>query len=263
VHEFYVKRPSAIHQIDARVKLIFILVFIIFAGLLPDEAWAAYILDLSLILSLALASQVGYRVVFKRSLLVLPILLAALPLIFFGPKPHISIELVHDIELNISQPGSTRFLAITVKSWLCIQAAVLLAATTQFTDIVTAMKQLRVPVIFTSIIDLMWRYLFIMIEEAQCLLRARSSRSAHDHRSPFNLRFLIWQARMTGGMAGSLFLRSLERSDRVYAAMLSRGYCGELLPAERLPLSKENWKILGGGIWVAGLIFLIGLLAGG
>ncbi len=243
--------------------MIFILVFIIFVGLLPEGAWAAYILDLSLILSLTLTSRIGVNLVLKRSLLTLPFILAALPLIFWDPQPQISIVLIRDIEIYLSQTGCLRFLAITVKSWLCIQAAVLLTASTQFSEIVTAMKQLRVPIIITSIIELMWRYLFIIIDEAQCLTQARLSRSANDHFPSFNLRFHIWQARVTGGMAGSLFLRSLERSDRVYAAMLSRGYSGDLLPTEQLPLSKGNWKILGVGLFAAGLILLIGLLTGG
>lgn len=263
MHEFYINKPSVVHQIDARVKLIFTLGFIISVGLLPEEAWAAYILNLYLILSISLASHVGYGLVLKRSLLALPFILAAAPLIYTGPLPHIPIVVGEDVMIHLSPTGSIRFLAITAKSWLCIQAAVLLVATTQFTEIVTAMKQMQVPAVFTSIIDLMWRYLFVIVEEAQRLMRARLSRSSDADHATHTLRFIFWQARVTGGMAGSLFLRSLERSDRVYAAMLSRGYSGELLPYERVPLSKKNWKILGGGLCTVMLILMIGLLVGG
>ena len=40
---------------------------------------------------------------------------------------------------------------------------------------------------------------------------------------------MAWRARVAGNMAGQLFLRSYERSDRVYNAMLARGYAGHLM----------------------------------
>ena len=200
---------------DARVKLVFTLVFIIFVGLLPEKAWAAYILDFSLVVSIALISQIGYSLVLKRSLIALPFILAALPLIFTGPLPYLPIALEVGVNLHLSVPGCLRFLAIAAKSWICVQAAIVLAATTQFTAIVTAMKQMHVSVIFTSIIDLMWRYLFVIVEEAQRLMRARSSRSAVAFHSRHTPRFLFWQARVTGGMAGEDYINAKIKAELV------------------------------------------------
>jgi len=263
VHEFFVTRQSVIHRADARVKLLLTLVFIIFISLLPARSWAAFLLYLSLIISLAILSSVGYRQVLKRSLFALPFILAAVPLIFLGPLPHINIPLAAGMNLNVSPAGSMRFLGIALKSWLCVQAAVILVATTQFSDIVTAMKQLHVPPVLTSIVGLMWRYLFVIVDEGQRLMRARLSRSAVSIHSGFSIRKLFWQAKVTGGMAGSLFLRSLERSERVYAAMVSRGYNVGLTTNERSPLSKQSWQVLGGGCLVALIILLFASLIGG
>ncbi len=107
----------------------------------------------------------------------------------------------------------------------------------------------------------MWRYLFVISDEAARLLRARSSRSGSSSRGAGGS--LLWRARVTGGMAGSLFLRSLERSDRVYAAMISRGYTGEPASAPSAPLTRsERWILALGAILLVILWFFAALSAG-
>jgi len=91
----------------------------------------------------------------------------------------------------------------------------------------------------------MWRYLFVLVDEAFRLMRARASRSGKSDRpNTKSGGSLSWRARVVGGMAGNLFLRGLERSDRIYMAMVSRGYDGE---ARSLPLpgiQPAQWVIL-------------------
>jgi cobalt/nickel transport system permease protein len=64
-------------------------------------------------------------------------------------------------------------------------------------------------------------------------------------------------------MAGNLFLRSLERSDRIYVAMLSRGYDGEVrtIPLSKLTLS--NWAMMIAGGVVLGLLLILSFLSTG
>ena len=108
-----------------------------------------------------------------------------------------------------------------------MQAAIILAAATPFSDLLYGLQQLKVPKTLIAIIGLMWRYLFLISDEVTRMIRARKSRSTARQGPRLAGGSLWWRARVTGGMAGSLFLRSIERSDRVYAAMLSRGYNGE------------------------------------
>ncbi len=75
----------------------------------------------------------------------------------------------------------------------------------------------------------MWRYLFVLADEALRLLRARQARSGQTDRPGLKPGgSLSWRGRVAGGMAGSLFLRAFERSDRIYMAMVARGYDGEV-----------------------------------
>jgi cobalt/nickel transport system permease protein len=261
--ELYSHRKSVIHSMDARVKLILALAFIIFISLTPVAAWPAYILFLTVAISMAMLSHLGIWFVMKRSLIALPFTLAAIPLLFTKPEPDFFLQIFPGAQLSLSIEGTLRFASIALKSWISVQAAILLAATTRFPDLLTALKQLRIPYLLVAIIGLMWRYLFVIIDEATTLINARASRSASLLETKRTGGTILWRANVTGGMAGTLFLRSIERSDRVYSAMLSRGYTGELPAGEKKSLSKCNLQMIFLGMCLIIFIWFVGIFTGG
>jgi cobalt/nickel transport system permease protein len=260
--ELYQEKESPIHTIHARVKIIFTLVFILALNLSPANAWPAFILFFSLLVSLTLLSRIGLGFVLKRALLALPFVLSAIPLVFWGPQPLHQVHLLDGLYVSISPAGVGKCISITIKAWLSVQVAVLLTATTSFSDLISGLRQLHMPAILISIIELMWRYLFVMVDEVNRLIRARNSRSSKNDRYTHSGGSVFWRARVTGNMAGSLFLRSIERSERVYAAMLSRGYNGEPLADQIVKLSKTDWMISSLSTLVLILVFFIGILTG-
>ncbi len=245
------------------MKTILTLAFVLFLSLTPFRAWPAYILFLAAILSISLLSRLGLRFVLWRSFLVVPFILAALPLIFTGPPPRVALQLLQGFDVIYSPEGLGRFVSIVVRSWISVQAAILLAATTRFPDLLLAFQHLKVPSLFIAIVGLMWRYMFVISDEATRMLRARTSRSADLPNARHAGGTIRWRARVAGGMAGSLFLRSIERSDRVYSAMLSRGYNGEAPRGDATPLSSRDWQTLILGFCLLALLWMLGLLTGG
>jgi cobalt/nickel transport system permease protein len=257
----YHQRDSLIHRLDPRIKLVLTVAFILTNTLLPTGAWPVYILLLAIVLSAELASELGIGFVLKRSALAMPFILAAIPLIFTISGKVIFNLSIGPWTLAATYPGVERFLSITIKSWLSIQAAILLAATTSFPDLLVAMRALHVPRMLVSIFGLMWRYLFVLIDEATRLMRARTARSGQvDQPGAKAGNSFQWRARVTGGMAGSLFLRAFERSDRIYMAMLARGYDGEArsLPLERL--NPAEWIVLVSILSIFGLLLAFAVL---
>jgi cobalt/nickel transport system permease protein len=263
LQELYQSRDSMLHALDARVKVLFTLAFIVSLSLSPHGAWPAYVLFFTLVLSMTMISRLGAPVVFKRSLLALPFMLAALPLVFTGPAPRYPLDWFPAVSLQYSPAGLERFASIAIKSWISVQAAILLSATTPFPDLLAALRQLGVPRLLVAVTGLMWRYLFVMIEEATRLLRARSSRSAVPVPGMRTGGSLRWRARVTGGMAGSLFLRSLERSDRVYAAMLARGYNGDPPSFAPAPLTNADRRVLLSGASILAALLFFAFVTGG
>ena len=253
----YKPRPSLVHALDPRVKLVLSIAFILTCALTPPGAWPVFILLFALLLAVEIISELGVGYVLKRSLLAFPFVLAALPLIFILPgTPLVSFGL-GGVSLMVSLEGFERFLGIAVKSWLSLQAAIILSASVPFPDLLLAMRAVRVPRLLVAIVALMWRYLFVLADEALRLMRARLARSGQSDQP--GLRpggSLAWRARVAGGMAGSLFLRALERSDRIYMAMLGRGYDGDVRSLPRPPIGLASWLVFG-----LGLLILVALLA--
>jgi cobalt/nickel transport system permease protein len=149
------------------------------------------------------------------------------------------------VALTISGDGLRQFTTIALKSWVSVQAALLLAFTTPFHELVDGLRQLRLPRIMVAIISFMYRYLAVLGEEATRMTRARAARSAGTRDGGKGGGSIRWRARVTGAMVGSLFLRSYERSERIYAAMQARGFEGEFRHLHGRPLRPAEVALLG------------------
>ena len=227
----YIPRHSPAHRADARLKIVLAVAAILGIALLPVGAFAAYAVAWLALVGASTLARLGPLRLVRGSWVVLPFVLVAVPLLFTRPgEPLLTLEL-GPIVLTITDTGLRDTLSIVAKSWLSVQAALLLAYTTPFADLVDALRALRLPAVIVSIISFMYRYLAVLTDEAGRMTRARQSRSAQAPagRSGGSL---SWRARVTGSMVGSLFIRSYERSERIYAAMLARGFSGTIRSAE-------------------------------
>jgi cobalt/nickel transport system permease protein len=246
VHTFdrYQQGYSLVHRLDPRVKVGLTFLFIFSNLLLPDGAWVGFGLSWGLVLLATAFSSLSLGYTLKRSLIALPFALAAASVLFSLPGQAVAQIHLGPLHLVITDAGLLRFISILVRSWLSIQMAVLLVATTQFPDLLHALRHLQVPGVLISIISFMYRYLFVLSDEALRLLRARQARSAAAVGGSKAGGSLSWRARVAGSMVGQLFLRSYERSDRIYNAMLARGYSGSLLTLNPHLMKDRDWLVL-------------------
>jgi cobalt/nickel transport system permease protein len=248
----YVPGGSLLHRLDPRVKAAVALLAIVSNALLPDGAWAAFGLMLALVLAASWAAGLGATYPVVRSFVALPFALAALTAVFTLPgEPRLALAL-GPWHLVATDAGLLRFGSIVARSLLSVQVAILLTATTPFPDLLHALRHLGLPSLLVTIVSLMYRYLFVLADEATRLLRAREARSVGRGGS------VVWRGRVAGHMVGQLFLRSYERSDRVYNAMLARGMDGRHLTLNPHALRAADWLAAAGcaatlaGIQLAG-----------
>ena len=119
--------------------------------------------------------------------------------------------------LTLLQPGGwVVFLGIIIKSTLCLFTMVLLASSTPFAELVQVLRRVRVPTLLVTTVALLYRYLFVLLDEMERMTRARHSRTFSRHR---------WRTWKTlASVIGQLFVRSTERAERIYAAMCARGW---------------------------------------
>jgi len=248
----YQTGESLIHHLDPRVKVVVTVLFILSNVLLPDGAWLAFVLAWGLILLISALSGLGLGYALKRSYVALPFALAAITVMFSLPGRPLFAWQLGPWHLVATDLGTIRFASIVIRTWLSVQMAILLTATTRFPDVLHALQHLRVPALLVAIISFMYRYLFVISDEAKRLMRAREARSARSATGAGG-GSVAWGARVTGNMVGQLFLRSYERSDRVYNAMLARGYNGQFLTINPHVMCTSDW-IAGA---VAGIILLL------
>jgi cobalt/nickel transport system permease protein len=201
-------------------------------------------------------AHVGGLQLARGALVAVPFALAALPLVFTRPEDPLGSVALGPLVLTISGEGVRMVTTIVLKSWLSVQIALLLAYTTPFHDLIDALRELRLPRLMVAIISFMYRYLGVVGDEAARMNRAKASRAAiGDSGRPGGS--LLWRARVTGAMVGSLFVRSYERSERVYAAMQSRGFDSDFRHMALRRLEPAELLALGG--YAIGLVAFVAI----
>ena len=188
---------------------------------------------------MALVSRIGLGRTAMRSLLVVPFMLVAVPSIFTVDGRVLQVWELGPLTMTPTHEGVMFLATIMLKGWIAVTASVVLASATRYLDIAAALRWFRVPALLVAVMEMMYRYVFLLGAEARRMIAARRSRSAAlpDLRPGGKL---AWRAKVAGQMAGSLFIRTLNRSERVHMAMASRGYDGgateaalrKLTPAE-------------------------------
>lgn len=139
--------------------------------------------------------------------------------------------------------GWISFASILLRFSLTTVAALVLIATTGITGVCMAIERLGVPDVLATQILFLYRYIFVLGEEAMRMVRARALRS-------FGGRGM--GMRVYSQMLGSLLLRTYDRAQRIYAAMLCRGFDGHVRVRARLRFAARDAAFVAG--WCAAFV---------
>lgn len=199
-------------RIEPRAKLGVTLLYLIFLLSLPLSDFSTLLLfGVYPVLSCALAG-IRYGLVFKRSLWVLPFVL------FIGVfNPIFDRQIVFYVGGIGITSGWISFLSVIVRGLFSVQAVFILILTTGFYNLCRGMQRMGIPVLFTTQVLFVYRYIFVLLQEALCMQRAIAARSFGQKVYPFRL----W-----GIFIGQLLIRTIARSERIHRAMLARGFTG-------------------------------------
>lgn len=232
------QQDTAIHRLDPRAKVLTTLVFLVcvvsfgkydVVQLLPFVVYPVV---------LAAGGRIPLGLVGRILLVVSPF---ALVVGVFNP--FLDRQVVAEIGgLQISG-GWVSYASIILRFLLTAGTALVLTATTGFIGICLALEKLRVPEVLVTQLLLLFRYIFVLGDEAQRLAQARRLRS-------FGNRGM--GLKVYGQMLGQLLLRSFARAQRVYQAMLCRGFDGRVRMARRLHFGRADLLFTLG--WSAGFV---------
>jgi cobalt/nickel transport system permease protein len=207
---------SPIHRLDPRAKLVGFAGVTLVAVSTPLHAWPVFAACAVALGAIAAVARVSPRTVWSRVRVILPVVVfvaAFVPFVRGGPAVQVG-------PLSLSEAGLATFALVAVKAAIGALGAVLLGATTSFPDILHGLERLRAPRLLTVIAAFMYRYVFVIVDEARRMraaLAARAYRPRH-----------LGHVAAIGRLVTALFLRSYERGERVYLAMLARGYAGAM-----------------------------------
>ncbi|RIK44976.1 MAG: cobalt ECF transporter T component CbiQ [Chloroflexi bacterium] len=240
--ERYQHGQGLLYRVDPRVKIVIAVAFAFAITVVHAGHWQAFA-GFGAFVALAVGtSRLPLWLVLRRSLIALPFAAAAFPLIF--TKPGDTIFTVPLLGWAASHEGLVHVGSIMLKSWLAVLLAVVLTSCTRPLDLIRGLERLRLPRVLAGTIFFMYRYLHVIGEEGHRLMRARDARSASGPDGGKSGGSVLWRARVLGSMVGSLFVRSLERSERIYAAMQSRGYDGTVRFSNERRLARRDWGVL-------------------
>jgi len=209
---------TAIHRLHPLAKLTTAAVFIIMTVSFDRYAFGRlvpYIFYPALTMAV---SQTPYSMLLKRFVIALPFcLFAGISNMIFDRVPAFVIG-----GITVSW-GAVSFFTIIFKTYLCVMAVLILAASTPFSELTNEMRRLRIPAVFISMFEMIYRYTGVLFCEAYSMYTAYSLRSADKNKKGIKMGDM-------GSFAGQLLLRSFDRAERVYNSMKCRGYAFRALP---------------------------------
>jgi len=179
-HDFidrYARIESPVHSLDPRAKTVAFLAIIIACVTTPPGDWWAFAIYAGLIVIIANASKLPVKYVLTRLMVVLPFILVVAVFVPFMNKGG---TIYHLGPFSVSQNGLLVLWNVTAKALISVACLILLSSTTPFGDLMHGFERLRVPRFFTTVAAFMYRYIFIIVDEAERMSRARDSRNFAD-----------------------------------------------------------------------------------
>jgi cobalt/nickel transport system permease protein len=193
---------------------------------------AIYLLELAL----SYASKIGLFFFIKRVWLFIPIFtgLIALPLIFnvflpgdplfqiayLGENAHLGPIPLPD-SIFITRQGLLAATVFTLRVAACVSAVVLLFLTTPQQVLFKSLRSLGIPKLYVLTLEMAYRYIFLLTDLVKDIYLAKRARTIRPGST--------WEEqRWVGGRIGYILLRSMNTSEKVHQAMLSRGFDGEV-----------------------------------
>ncbi len=233
-HDFidkYADLESIIHRLDPRIKIVSFFSFILLVISTQPIKFLNFPLYFLLIFGVILASKVPLRFIFKKSLVIIPfVLLIAIFIPFLKEGEIAGSYSFASLHLTVTYDGLIILFNVLSKSWLSVLSMLALASTTKFPELLKGFEKLGMPRVMVMVISFMYRYVFVLGDEVMRMKCARDARSFGGNSK--------WHIKTIGNIIGMVFIRTYERGERVYVAMVSRGFIGKIKILDDLHVKK-------------------------
>ena len=184
--------------VPVSLKFALSIAFVIWVAFMPQGAWGLYAMAAAILIAYGTITKVSYRRLLRA---------------FFYLETFVVV--IAGMSL-FQQNGVTIFFSLMLRSSLCVLCMTMLSCSTSFSELLQLAKSFRLPQLLSITLALTYRYSFLLREEGERLRRARRSRTFSASG------FELWK--LLASDIAQLYLRSVKRGERVYAAMSARGW---------------------------------------
>jgi cobalt/nickel transport system permease protein len=247
------RKPGWLQRVDPRAKVVMFVIAVIAAS--ASTSLGVLIALYLVILAAAFASRLPFDFFVKRVWLGIPFFagIVIIPSIFFAAGPRLFDVGLGPVHLGVSATGLWSAVVFVARVGVSVSLAVLLVLTTPWADVLKSLHALKVPQVFILVLSMTYRYIFLFLHTLNGMFEARKSRVV---------------ARLGGGedrrwitrSMGALMSRSFKMSNDVYAAMLARGFTGEIRTYSTYRMRPSDWMALAATLLVAALSLPMGRL---
>ncbi len=250
ITEEIASRRGLLQSLDPRAKLISILLLILAISMTKSlEIIAIFYL---LTLMLAYLSSISIIFFIKRVWLFIPIFTGViavpmtlniflpgdmlLPLLQLGPNAHLGPFGLPE-SIYITSQGTRAAFLFTLRVASCVSAVVLLFLTTPQKVLFKSLRSIGVPKVYVLTLEMANRYIFLFMETIRDLYIAKKSRTMRS-------RGIMADQRWVGSRIGYMLIKSLDMSEKVHMAMISRGFSGDVKLAYDFRLRRRDYAAL-------------------
>jgi cobalt/nickel transport system permease protein len=248
----FAHRENWVTGIEARTKIVFTILALVI-NLLSPSIYTPIAIAVFCLATL-LAIRIPPKLLMLR--LIMPLVMAAVVLItqlfFYGTTPLFAVPFL-GLNLVGYEEGLARGLLIMCRVIGGMSLILFLGMSTPAHRLLRAARWFRLPRAFVELSLLIYRYIFVLIEEAIAIKDAQRVRLGYSH----------WRQgmRSVGTLGGILVLRAYDRAERVFEAMIARGYSGALAVNYAQHFGRRDFIAAIGLTTVLVIIYIVGRLS--
>lgn len=198
----YADLNTPLHKLNAKVKVIFLFIFLLLIIFSPIRYIALFLLYGLAVIVLIYLSKVPISFIFKRVIEIAPFII------------------IISVSSLFKKQGYILFLNCLTKAILAIVLILIVSSTTKFNHLLEALRQLKIPQLFIHLLSFMYRYSFLLEDQFLRASRAYESRNINNKNN-------FKKVKILSNILGTIFIRTYERAERLYLAMCARGYDNE------------------------------------
>jgi cobalt/nickel transport system permease protein len=263
VSETYSKRDGLLQGLDPRAKLISILAVIFATSVIGKLYLLIFVYLLTLLFAYLSKVDVGFFI--KRVWLFIPIFagIIALPMIFniffpgdplivlayLGPGVYIGPFSLPE-SIFITKQGVNMAVIFTMRVATCVSAVVLLFITTPQQVLFKSLRSVGVPKVYVLTLEMAYRYIFLLMDMVREMYNAKKARTIKS-------RSMFEEQKWVGGRMGYTLIRSIDMSEKVHKAMMSRGFNGDVKVMKQLNMINRDYFAIAAAISLSVLLVMI------